>query len=275
MTSATKLHREATEMLLETSRTFIIPISHLSPGLQEAVTSAYLCMRAIDEIEDHRILEKEAKNHLLRSISTLLKKEPFNHTALSNLLTPYQKQLPEVSLRLSDWITLCPPGASREVLNATAIMAEGMADWVLKDWKIESEQDLNDYTYYVAGLVGVMLSHIWKWYDGTETDEKLAIGFGRGLQSVNILRNRKEDLERGEVDFFPNDWDFDDMFEYARKNLALADAYIEDIETTSILNFCKIPLALAHGTLNALNNGKEKISRADVTEIVKQAVEES
>ena len=60
---------------------------------------------------------------------------------------------------------------------------------------------MDDYTYYVAGLVGVMLSDIWKWYDGTETDRELAIAFGRGLQTVNILRNREEDAERG-VSFF-------------------------------------------------------------------------
>ena len=44
------LRREALEVLKETSRTFYIPISGLPPGLQEAVASAYLCMRAIDEI---------------------------------------------------------------------------------------------------------------------------------------------------------------------------------------------------------------------------------
>ena len=40
-------------MLEETSRTFYIPISRLPGGLQQAVGSAYLCLRAIDEIEDH------------------------------------------------------------------------------------------------------------------------------------------------------------------------------------------------------------------------------
>ena len=78
------------------------------------------------------------------------------------------------------------------MLEATAT-GKGMAKWVQKDWVINSEEDLDDYTYYVAGLVGVMLSDIWKWHDGTETDEHLAIGFGRGLQAVNILRNYKED----------------------------------------------------------------------------------
>jgi len=33
----------------------------------------------------------------------------------------------------------------------------------------------------------------------------LAIGYGRGLQSVNILRNGDEDKERG-VTFYPPGW---------------------------------------------------------------------
>jgi farnesyl-diphosphate farnesyltransferase len=34
------------------------------------------------------------------------------------------------------------------------------------------------------------------------------------------------------------------------------------------LDFCKIPLALAHGTLEALAQGKEKLSRGDVLAII-------
>ena len=46
------LRHNALEVLKETSRTFYIPISMLPSGLLEAVASAYLCMRAIDEVED-------------------------------------------------------------------------------------------------------------------------------------------------------------------------------------------------------------------------------
>ena len=43
-------YEDVMETLRATSRTFFIPIFHLPPGLQEAVASAYLCMRAVDEI---------------------------------------------------------------------------------------------------------------------------------------------------------------------------------------------------------------------------------
>ena len=156
-------------------------------------------------------------------------------------------------------------------MAATATMAKGMEKWVQKDWVIVTEEDLDDYTYYVAGLVGVMLSDIWKWYNGTETDEHLAIAFGRGLQAINILRNYKEDETRG-VNFFPEGWELDDMFTYARRNLELADVYIKDLRTKDIITFCKIPLVLAHGTLKALMEGKDKMSRIDVLKAVGQVV---
>lgn len=261
------LQENAMEVLKETSRTFFIPISLLPPQLKEAVASAYLCMRAIDEIEDHPNFDREHKIQLLHSISVTLN-NPFSDQEINSLLEPYRTILPPVTLQLSDWIKLCPPLAAPHVLHSTCVMAEGMARWVEKEFEVHTEEDLDEYTYYVAGLVGELLSDLWKWYDNIETDKELAIAFGRGLQAVNMIRNRSEDLDRGGVDFFPNDWDMNDMFIYARRNLEKADQYIEGMEAGPVLSFCQIPLALAKGTLDAIEKGKEKLSRDDVVSIV-------
>lgn len=266
------LHKKAMDFLLTTSRTFFIPISHLPNGLQEAIGAAYLCMRAIDEIEDDPNLPADTKIFLLQSVARLLK-ENYSQDSLSSLFAPYQEDLPEVTLLLADWISYCPPGALDRVLQSTTEMAEGMAKWVKWNWQIKTEEDLDDYTYYVAGLVGVMLSDIWKWYDGTETDRDLAIAFGRGLQTVNILRNREEDAERG-VQFFPEGWGFEEMLSHTEKNLSLADEYCKALQTRDIVHFCKIPLELAKATLAALKNGREKINRTEVTEIVNRVEKE-
>ncbi|MGP4107681.1 squalene/phytoene synthase family protein [Virgibacillus sp. L01] len=266
MSESRKLQKEAMHMLKLTSRTFYIPISLLKPNLKKTVASAYLCMRAVDEIEDHEELDSETKQRLLRSTSELLKSD-FDQQAYRELLKTYESLLPEVTLRLGDWISICPPDIVEEVKKSTGIMADGMAKWAEKDWHIETKEDLDDYTYYVAGLVGVMLSDIWRWYDGTETDHDLAIGYGRGLQAVNILRNQGEDSERG-VNFVPNGWNRDDMFRYTENNLAKADEYMKDIHTRNIQLFCQIPLALAKRTVKALKEGREKISRNEVETIV-------
>ncbi|MFS0614663.1 phytoene/squalene synthase family protein [Bacillus subtilis] len=271
MSYGATLQKEAMHILKLTSRTFYIPIKLLNPILRETVGSAYLCMRAIDEIEDHEELSSDTKQHLLRSTSQLLQTQ-FDPHAYQQLLKPYENLLPEVTLRLHDWLTVCPAGIIDKVKKSTSIMADGMAKWVEKDWIVKTKEDLDDYTYYVAGLVGVMLSDIWEWYDGTKTNRDLAIGYGRGLQAVNMLRNQDEDAERG-VHFIPNGWGRNEMFDYAHAHLEMADKYITSIDTKNILLFCKIPLALAKKTLKALNKGEEKMGRAEVESTVNEILE--
>ncbi len=261
------LDKEAMKVLKETSRTFYIPIKLLNKTLRKTVGSAYLCMRAIDEMEDHEALDSSSKQELLIQTSRLLQAESFDNVAYQSLIDPYRNILPEVTIRLNDWLLYCPSDIVTKVKASTSEMAEGMAKWVARDWEVNTKEDLDEYTYYVAGLVGVMLSDIWQWYDGTETDRELAIGYGRGLQAVNILRNIDEDAERG-VGFFPDDWTKKEMFEYAEMNLHMGDQYMEQISTKNILLFCRIPLALAQKTLDALKKGKEKISRDEVENTV-------
>jgi farnesyl-diphosphate farnesyltransferase len=89
-------------------------------------------------------------------------------------------------------------------------MADRMAFWAERNWKIENEEDLDVYTFAVAGSVGLLLCEIWEWFEGTKTDRSLAIGYGRGLQSVNILRNGGDDIQRG-VSFYPPGWTQDNV----------------------------------------------------------------
>lgn len=270
MRDRNELHKKAMDMLWKTSRTFYIPIRRLPPVLQEAVASAYLCMRAIDEIEDHPQLTKERKVQLLHSISEILKK-PIDDFAFTEIFQPHVSILKDVTLEFADWIRFCPSSILSTILSATARMAKGMAEWVSKDWEIRTVEDLDHYTFNVAGLVGVMLSDLWKWHASLETNRELAIAFGRGLQAVNIIRNRKEDLARG-VNFFPNGWERTDMFRYARKNLSLASVYIKDIKPGPILDFCKLPLVFAYSSLLVMEKGEEKLSRGAVQELTKEVL---
>lgn len=270
---AATLQKEAMEMLKKTSRTFYIPITFLEPKLKKAVASAYLVMRAIDEIEDHEALGSQEKQALLRATSKMLA-TGFNAKEYEQLVEPFKEILPEVSLRLGDWLAICPVDLVDKVKESSSEMAEGMAKWVEKNWQVKTKEDLDEYTYYVAGLVGVMLSDLWKWSADIDTDRELAIAYGRGLQAVNILRNKDEDKERG-VQFFPDGWTREDMFQYAEDNLAKADEYNKSIKRKSIVLFCKLPLALAHKTLKALKSGKEKMTRAEVEATVEEVQAEA
>ncbi|MFC6454471.1 phytoene/squalene synthase family protein [Paenibacillus vulneris] len=257
-------------MLKKTSRTFYIPISTLEAGLKEAVTSAYLCMRAIDEIEDHEQLPDTLKIQLLLGVRDAFQSGTIPEE-VQKVMAPHRDKLPEVTVQLDEWVRLCPATALPVIVPYIGKMSHQMADWVQNGWSIQTEEDLDRYTYSVAGMVGEMLSELWLWYDGTPSDLHKAVAFGRGLQAVNILRNRKEDLERG-VDFYPDGWDFKEMQQYTRRNLEIADSYVADLKEGPALKFCKIPLALAHATMNLLSAGGNKLTRDAVLKIVSRVM---
>src|SRR5688572_29361695 len=98
---------DAMQVLEQTSRTFYAPIVQLPDGLREAVASAYLCLRAIDEVEDHPNLDRAIKIALLQRISLSLQAQHsldrFDHASLAAAFAPYRDILPEVTLRIGEW----------------------------------------------------------------------------------------------------------------------------------------------------------------------------
>lgn len=267
------LSEEVLGLLQETSRTFLLPILRLSTGLQEAVAAAYLSMRAIDEIEDHPHLESREKINLLIQVSQQLQAQTsvtsFPRDAFLKCFAPFRANLPEVTWRLADWACLPSDEIAPRIWEATATMAERMAAWVESGWRIQTENDLNRYTYGVAGATGVLLCDLWAWAGGEQLNRSAAIQFGRGLQAVNILRNRREDLERG-VDFFPVGWTQEQMHQYAWRSLVQAETYARTLPSAPFEALIHIPLALATATLHALEQGESKLSRHEVLRIVGQ-----
>lgn len=263
--------KDAWQILRETSRTFYIPIVRLPDGLREAVGAAYLCMRSIDEIEDHRGLDPGLRADLLRAVSRAYQEvERDLAEDAFGFLGAHAGALPEVSLRIGEWSRLAPAPVRARVWDAIAAMADRMAWFAEGGFSIRTEPDLNRYTYAVAGAVGLLLSDLWAWHSGTHTDRTQALAFGRGLQAVNMLRNRDEDLGEG-VDFFPDGWAIEDMERYAQRQLEVADAYTESLPKGPIREFCAIPLQLAEGTLRVMSAGRSKLTRDEVADIVERA----
>ena len=261
-------------VLKGTSRTFAIPIMRLPEKLGGTISVAYLCMRALDEIEDDVSLDNQTKVTLLRNISASLQAHPFSginssFKDLETLFNPYKSELPEVTLRLGEWLSESPRDIAPRILDASSSIAERMAYWAERKWLIQNEADLNAYTFSVAGAVGLLLCDIWAWFDGTQLDRVSAVCFGRGLQSVNILRNREEDMQR-KVDFFPVGWTEKEMTAYARKLLDFVKLNIKSMPAVAYERLVKTPFYLAEATLNVIEKGQKKLSRAQVLSIIGQ-----
>lgn len=63
---------------------------------------------------------------------------------------------------------------------------------------LETFQQMREYCYSVAGVVGLASIHVWGFVGGPET-EALAVERGVAFQLVNILRDLREDAERGRI----------------------------------------------------------------------------
>ncbi|MGD0542077.1 MAG: phytoene/squalene synthase family protein, partial [Tepidisphaeraceae bacterium] len=62
----------------------------------------------------------------------------------------------------------------------------------------ETFDELREYCYRVAGVVGIASIYIWGFVGGQKT-ESLAIDRGIGFQLTNILRDLREDAARGRI----------------------------------------------------------------------------
>jgi farnesyl-diphosphate farnesyltransferase len=257
--------------LKETSRTFYLPVVRLPAGLREAVGCGYLCMRGLDEIEDHPELSNADKVELLNRLSVAFQGqtslESFDRAPIDRALQPYRASLPEVSLRLADWAVLAPAAIAPRIWETVSAMADRMAYWARVNWKIGSLEDLDRYTFSVAGSVGILICDLLAFFEGAQVDRSKALLFGRGLQVVNIVRNRPEDLARG-IDFFPPGYTTEGLAAYARECLERAEAYAQTVPSRAFLAIYQIPLKLAFATLDAIARGEAKLTREAVLALV-------
>lgn len=68
--------------------------------------------------------------------------------------------------------------------------------------RIQNREELNDYCYHVAGVVGLMMTRVFGLQD--QEYEAQAIALGQAMQLTNILRDVAEDLERDRI-YLPAD----------------------------------------------------------------------
>jgi farnesyl-diphosphate farnesyltransferase len=258
-------------VLKDTSRTFYLPVVRLPGGLREAVACGYLCMRGLDEIEDHPGLTSEDKVALLNRLSLAFQGQrsldTFDRTPIDEALQPHRDKLPEVSLRLADWAVLAPAAIAPRIWETVAAMSDRMAYWAGVHWAIGSLEDLDRYTFSVAGSVGILLCDLLAFFEGAQVDRSMALLFGRGLQLVNIVRNRPDDVARG-IDFFPPGYTAEHLAGYARECLERAEAYALTVPSRAFLAIYEIPLKLAYATLDALSRGEAKLTREAVLALV-------
>jgi farnesyl-diphosphate farnesyltransferase len=295
-------------MLDGVSRTFALTIPQLPPALCRVVSTAYLLCRIIDTIEDEPVLSGAQKNYFSRQFSKVLNgasnAESFSGQ-LCGLLSAHTP-LPEHELirHLPRVIRIARSFSKpqREALQrCIRTMGMGMGQFQLRGDKIglQDLEELDQYCYYVAGVVGQMLTTLFCLYSPeiAKNHDALmasAVSFGQGLQMTNILKDVWEDFQRGDCwlprsIFADEGFDLSDLrtarnraeFErgvqrlvgIAHQHLKAALAYTLLIpkQENGIRNFCLWAIGLAVLTLRKINKHLDytaekqvKISRLSV-----------
>src|SRR5215467_5968712 len=199
------------DMLERVSRTFALTIPQLPHALCRVVSNAYLLCRIVDTIEDEPVISSARKHYFCQQFVGVLNgtknAERFARelaAALSSRTPAAEHELIHNVPRVIQISRSFSIPERQAVQQCVATMANGMAQFQLSNDKhgLTALQDLDRYCYYVAGVVGEMLTTLFCLYSPEIAKRRdrlfrLAVCFGQGLQMTNILKDVWEDYENG------------------------------------------------------------------------------
>jgi len=286
------------DLLEKTSRTFALSIPPLPEPTRLEVTIAYLLFRIADTFEDAYHWPPERRIAALREFEELLQEnvpekavrvsrawsaaQPANHEGYIELIA-------EVPFVLEAFFSLSND-AIEPIRSHVVRSSDGMGEFVSRTLEgtlsLGSVEELKRYCYYVAGIVGEMLTELFllgrPFLSGVAGDLRArAATFGEALQLVNILKDSEDDANEGRR-YLPEAVPKAEIFALARRDLETAEAYIETLRAAGaprgILEFTALPVQLAWAALEKveLRGPGAKVSRPEVyriTQRVKRALD--
>src|SRR5882724_1701762 len=283
------------------SRTFALTIPQLPDDLRPVVTNAYLLCRIADTIEDEVPLTPERKQYFHERFTAVVaeRASPEQFTAdLEPLLSSQTLDAERMLIREIPRVVRVTFGFSDRqraaIEQCVRVMCEGMPQFQ-RNARLSGLSDMHElerYCYYVAGVVGEMLTDLF--CAGSSEIERrrpvlapLATSFGYGLQLTNVLKDTWEDRRRG-VCWLPRDVfgragldletlvageksealaaAFDELIGIAHAHLREALAYTLAVppRETGIRRFCLRALGLAVLTLRKIHRNPDFLAGRQV-----------
>lgn len=282
------------DLLLKTSRTFALAIPFLPEPTRREVSVAYLLFRIADTFEDGTLWTRSKRIEALHTFAKLLKQgdEPVLKEQARQWLSPppmehagYLELLEQTGDVVGELKTMS--GGARAIVVRHAVRtAQGMAQVVARadekgNLRLSSLQDLKDYCYIVAGIVGELLTELFL-HDtpgmGAESARVLTsnmVAFGEALQLVNILKDAGDDAKEGRV-YLPATVAREEVLALAREDLDRAAEYIAALQhggaPRGYQAFTGVSVMLARGALKAIEErgAGAKVPRTFVSDVVAQ-----
>jgi farnesyl-diphosphate farnesyltransferase len=204
-------------ILPHVSRTFALTIPQLPLPLRIAVTNAYLLCRIADTIEDEPALSPADSRIFLQRFTAVVRgaepAAPLAHELtrrLSERTLPAERELVGGMERVIG-VTAGLGEQRAAIERCIDIMCRGMHQFqqTASLAGLARLSDLDSYCYYVAGVVGEMLTELFCCHSPAIAAQRAALqelstSFAEGLQLTNIIKDFWEDRSRGAC-WFPRE----------------------------------------------------------------------
>ena len=211
------------EILKSVSRSFYLTIQFLPRPLRDPVSLAYLLARATDTIADTAAIPADIRLTNLRDLARVIEGElDFNaveepmHDFAARQTDPHERGLIENLRECFDWLAKMEPADRAEIREVLKTIVRGQQSDLERFEEpgnrraLRTSAELEEYTYLVAGCVGEFWTdlgfrHFPKFAIRSPNEmTRLGIEYGKGLQLINVLRDRNTDWKNGR-DYLPAD----------------------------------------------------------------------
>lgn len=188
--SVAEAYRVCREIARREAKNFYYAFLALPEAKRNAICAVYAFMRHADDLSDDESMPRDKRRNALatwqaewHSVELGASSDDPVFTALADAQRRFQ-----ISSDLLD-----------QLVEGTAMdLNPVLDDLKAEDFNTyESFEDLYRYCYYVASVVGLVCIRIFGYSDARA--EKLAEQTGVGFQLTNILRDVREDAERGRI----------------------------------------------------------------------------
>lgn len=204
------------DILPRVSRTFALNIARLDGDTYRAVLLGYLFFRIADTFEDNASQDEEQKIAALGEYADIFRGDKTLEDRLGRygpLKSLWQEDSPDKELvENGDRVIACYfdlPATYRTIIDPhIARTAGGMASFQRRRlesgstvYQLRDVAELEEYCYYVAGIVGEMLTSIFCLREtispvGWQLEQR-QVRFGLALQVTNIVKDFQRDIARG------------------------------------------------------------------------------
>ena len=203
------------DLLRRVSRSFYLSLAIVPRDVREPIALAYLLARAADTVADTRLIERTARVAHLATLRAAYAGESADVDTVAAACAPHQAQWAERALleRVGEALQRVYRLAAADQDRVRTVLAT-ITDGMLFDLAhfpgedaaglaaLDSLDDLDRYTYLVAGCVGqfwtvLHVAHRPRLRRWDAAMAERGVRFGKALQLTNVLRDVPSDLRHG------------------------------------------------------------------------------